>query len=153
MDKERRLQQLAQRLRAHGYRMTPQRMAVLRALLDSTRHPSAEEIYQAIHPAYPMISRSTVYKTLATLKELGEVLELEFSDGHNRYDAYLVHPHPHLLCRRCGRIDDYLLDDLPALTAAAAARSGYTGLSARLDFYGLCAACSQAPATAAERGA
>jgi Fur family peroxide stress response transcriptional regulator len=122
--------------------MTPQRMAVLRALLDSPYHPSAEEIYQAIHPAYPMISRSTVYKTLATLKALGEVLELEGRDGHNRYDAYRVQPHPHLFCRRCGRIDDYPLDDLSVLTAAAAARSGYTDLTARLDFYGLCAVCS-----------
>ncbi|MBX5493494.1 MAG: transcriptional repressor, partial [Chloroflexi bacterium] len=124
MDKERRLEELAGRLRERGYRMTPQRMAVLRALLESARHPSVEEMYRAIRPAYPMISRATVYKTIATLKELGEVLELEVSDGHHRYDGYRAEPHPHLFCRRCGRIEDCLLEGMGALTAEAAARPG-----------------------------
>jgi Fur family peroxide stress response transcriptional regulator len=137
------LKHLVGRLREHGYRMTPQRMAVLQALLRSDRHPSVEEIYREIQPAYPMMSLATVYKTIATLKELGEVLELEFSDGHNRYDGHTPQPHPHLVCRHCGRIEDYAMDELGQLMANAAARSGYRLLAVRLDFYGVCGECGE----------
>ena len=142
MEKELRLKQLVGRLREHGNRMTPQRMAVLAALLRSDSHPSVEQIYQEIQPAYPMMSLATVYKTVATLKELGEVLELEFSDGHNRYDAYVPQPHPHFVCRRCDRIEDYPVDELDQLMTRAATRSGYRLVSMRLDFYGICSECS-----------
>ena len=143
MDKETRFEQLVSRLREHGYRMTPQRMAVLQALLRSDGHPSVEELYREIQPAYPMVSLATVYKTVATLKAIDEVLELEFSDGHNRYDAHTPRPHPHLICRHCKRIEDFPLDDLSQLTANVAAQSGYRDLTVRLDFYGLCGECSR----------
>ncbi len=136
------MQQIVGRLRAHHYRLTPQRMAVLEALLRDARHPSAEEIYRELQPTYPMMSPATVYKTLATLKELGEVLELGFSDGHNRYDAYTPRSHPHLICRHCGRIEDYPLEEFDHLVARVAAQSGYRDLTARLDFLGVCRACS-----------
>jgi len=141
VDKKQRLKQLVRRLREGGYRMTPQRMAVLQELLRTDSHPSVEEIYRELQPAYPMMSRATVYKTVATLKEIGEVLELEFSDGHNRYDARTPQPHPHLICRRCDRIEDYPIDELDQLMAGAAARSRYRLLSMRLDFYGICGEC------------
>ena len=53
-----------------------------------------------------MMSRATVYKTLDTLKGAGEVLELEFREGPNRYDANMPSAHPHVVCTGCGRIDD-----------------------------------------------
>ena len=144
VDKAQRLTQLVDRMREHGYRMTPQRMAVLQELLRTDGHPSVEEIYRKLEPAYPMMSRATVYKTVATLKELGEVLELEFSDDHNHYDAYTPQPHPHLICRSCRRIEDYPVVDLGELTTQVAALSGYHALAPRLDFYGVCGDCSAA---------
>jgi Fur family peroxide stress response transcriptional regulator len=148
VDKEQRLKHLVNRLRAHGYRMTPQRMAVLQGLVRTDAHPSVEEIYRELQPTYPMMSIATVYKTVATLKELGEVLELEFSDGHNRYDAHMPQPHPHLICRRCTRIEDHPIDELDRLMTRVATRSGYHLLSMRLDFYGICGECTES-ATAA----
>jgi Fur family peroxide stress response transcriptional regulator len=145
---EPRLKHLVRRLRERGYRMTPQRMAVLQELLRTDGHPSVEEIYRELQPRYPMMSLATVYKTVATLKELGEVLELEFSDGHNRYDAHTPQPHAHLICRRCARIEDHPIEELDQLMASAAARSSYRLLSMRLDFYGICGECS-ASATSA----
>jgi len=142
VDKEQRLKQLVGRLREHGHRMTPQRMAVLQELLRTDRHPSVEEIYRALQPTYPMMSLATVYKTVATLKDLGEVLELEFSDGHNRYDAWMPQPHPHLICRDCNRIEDHPIDELDRLMTDAAMQSGYQLLSMRLDLYGICGQCS-----------
>ena len=59
-----------------------------------------------------MMSRATVYKTLDTLNAAGEVLELEFREGTNRYDANMPSAHPHVVCTGCGRIDDVRLDRL-----------------------------------------
>ena len=87
-------------------RLTPQRYAVVRALVQGGEHPSAEQLFHRVSDAYPMMSRATVYKTLDTLKAAGEVLELEFREGPNRYDANMPSAHPHVVCTGCGRIDD-----------------------------------------------
>jgi Fur family peroxide stress response transcriptional regulator len=136
-----RVEELVAVLRGKGHRLTPQRLAVLRVLVGSTDHPSVEQIYDEVHRQHPMISRATVYKTVETLKEMSQVLELEFSGTSNRYDGRRIEPHPHLVCRGCGGIRDL---ELPALTREAtevAERTGYELLGHRLDFYGLCPAC------------
>ena len=106
----------------------------------------APRVVSALTGARPhqtnQVSLATVYKTVATLKDLGEVLELKFSDGHNRYDAHMPQPHPHLICRDCNRIEDHPIDELDRLMTNAAIQSGYQLLSMRLDFYGICGQCS-----------
>jgi Fur family transcriptional regulator, peroxide stress response regulator len=81
-----RVNEIVGRLRERGHRLTPQRYAVVRALVEGGEHPSAEQLFH-VSNAYPMMSRATVYKTLDTLKDAGEVLELQFREGPNRYDA------------------------------------------------------------------
>lgn len=136
-----RVQALVAGLRAKGYRLTPQRLAVLRALVETADHPSVEQIYGRVRQDHPMISPATVYRTVETLKEMTEVLELEFSGASNRYDGRRAEPHPHLVCRGCGSIQDL---ELPALVREAtevAEKAGYELLGHRLDFYGLCPRC------------
>ncbi len=114
-DPELRFQQLVARLRGCDYRLTPQRIALLRLIAASEGHPSAAGLFEQIKAQFPTTSRATVYKTLNLLKELGEVLELGFSDDDNRYDGSRPYPHPHLICVRCRKIMDpqvSLLDDL-----------------------------------------
>ena len=138
---EGRAEELVTALRANGHRLTPQRLAVLRILADSSDHPSVEQIYDKVRRQYPMMSRATVYKTVETLKGMAQVLEMEFSGAGNRYDGRRVEPHPHLFCRGCGRIQDL---ELPALMREArevAEKTGYELLGHRLDFYGLCPEC------------
>ena len=79
-------------------------MAVLKILAESEQHPSVEQIYDRMKPDLPMTSLTTVYKTVALLKEMGEVLELGFSDDSNRYDGSRPYPHPHLICIKCRKI-------------------------------------------------
>lgn len=134
------------RLRDHGYRMTPQRLAIVRVLAKSEGHPSAEQIYRSLLLHYPMLSPATVYKTLDTLKQLGEVLELEFRDSPNRYDGSNPRPHPHLMCTECGALQDLELENLDATIADASKGSGYTDLRHRLDVYGRCPHCDTATA-------
>ena len=136
------MQEIVGRLRERGHRLTPQRYAVLRALVEGGEHPSAEQLFQRVCEDYPMMSPATVYKTLDTLKAAGEVLELEFRDGPNRYDANLPNAHPHVVCTRCGRIDDVMDERLDPSVAEVAAQTGYQVRGYRLDFYGLCPSCA-----------
>ena len=107
-----RVDEIVGRLRERGHRLTPQRYAVVRATVEGGEHPSAEQLFHRVSDAYPMMSRATVYKTLDTLKAAGEVLELEFREGPNRYDANIPSAQPHVVCTGCGRIDDVRLDRL-----------------------------------------
>jgi len=136
-----RLDELIARLKEQDYRITPQRLAVLKILLDSSGHPSAEHIYDRIKAEFPTTSLATVYKTIATLKEMGQVLELGFADGSNRYDGNRPRPHTHLICLRCGEIADAEIADLEILPEQVARRAGFRLVSHRFDIYGLCPRC------------
>ena len=136
-----RLQELIQKLRERGHRLTPQRMAVLRILAVSEGHPSVEQIYDQVKVDFPMTSLGTIYKTVSLLKEMGEVLELGFSDDSNRYDGNKPYPHPHLVCIRCKCIVDPDVPGLGALPQEVGDSTGYTIVSHRLEFYGICPSC------------
>ena len=138
---EERFRELKGRFRQRGYRLTPQRIALLQLLSRSAVHPSAVWLHEQIREQLPTTSLATVYKTLAVLKELGEVLELEFSHADNRYDGRKPYPHPHLICTRCRKIVDGDVDLSEAVEEEVSDFSGYQISSRRLDFYGLCADC------------
>lgn len=140
-DPESRFQQLVAKLKGRDYRLTPQRAALLRLIAVSEGHPSASHLYEQIQAQFPTTSPATVYKTLHLLKELGEVLELGFSNDDNRYDGNKPYPHPHLICLRCRKITDPQVSLVNDLTQEVAQLTGYQVLSHRLDFYGLCPDC------------
>jgi Fur family peroxide stress response transcriptional regulator len=142
-DPEARLDELTTRLRERGHRLTPQRMAVLKILSANEGHPSVEQIYERVKVDFPMTSLATVYKTVTVLKEMGEVLELGFSDGGNRYDGIRPYPHPHLICTKCKNIVDPQVATLSELRREVAQSTGYQIVSHRLDFFGICPQCQE----------
>lgn len=142
-DPNSRLEELTQKLRQRGYRLTPQRMAVLKILANSDGHPSVEQIYDQVKVDFPMTSLGTVYKTITMLKDIGEILELGFSSEGNRYDGNRPYPHPHLICVRCKKIIDPEIDTLGILPQQVAERTGYRIVNHRLDFYGVCPQCQE----------
>ncbi len=131
------------KLRESGQRITPQRIAILEILAKSEGHPSVEEIYKVVAKDFPTTSLATIYKTVTLLKELGEVLELEFSQGSNRYDGSKPFPHPHVVCTNCKKIIDPDLESLGAMTAEVSQQTGFKVAYHRLDFYGLCPECQK----------
>ncbi len=133
-----RLAAVIHRLREQGYRLTPQRMAIVQAVLESPDHPSAEEIYQQVSAVFPMISLATVYKTLEVLKDLGEVVELPV-EGRTRYDGNLQ-PHIHLICERCHTVIDWS-DGAISFPEESIAASGFHPHHYRLEVHGLCPRC------------
>jgi Fur family peroxide stress response transcriptional regulator len=142
-DHEARCEELISQLRHSGHRITPQRLAILRVLAASDGHPSAEAIYTQVVRDFPTTSLATVYKTIAVLKEMGQVLELGFSNDDNRYDGNRPYPHPHLICIRCRKITDPEVRLVGDLTQEVAQQTGYRVINHRLDFYGLCPDCQQ----------
>jgi Fur family peroxide stress response transcriptional regulator len=135
-----RLEHLLQELRRRGCRLTPQRVAILRAVLRSDEHPTAEQIYTQVREEFPMTSLATVYNTLGLLKEMGAVLELGLG-GSNRYDGLRPEPHPHLICTRCHTILDADLPEVQHLGEAVSLTTGFLVKGHRLDFFGICPQC------------
>ncbi len=131
------------KLRERDFRITPQRLAILRILAASQRHPSVDEIYKEVRAEFPTTSLATVYKTIALLKELNEVLELGFPDGSNRYDGSNPSPHPHAICVKCKKVMDPELVNIDALSEEMSRKTGYKIYHHRLDFFGLCPECQE----------
>jgi len=141
LDVKRRMDQMVSKLREHDFRITPQRLAVLRILAGSEEHPSVEKVYETVRREFPTTSIATIYKTVHLLKQINEVLELGFPDGSNRYDGNKPFPHPHVICVRCKKIIDPDLESLKDMTAEVADETGFDILTHRLDFFGICGDC------------
>jgi Fe2+ or Zn2+ uptake regulation protein len=84
---------LADTLRGRGFRLTPQRLAVIRAFA-AGRHPSAEEVHTALARDWPSMSLAPVYNPIALLKAPGLILEIDFGSRNNRYDSTSSSPIP-----------------------------------------------------------
>jgi Fur family peroxide stress response transcriptional regulator len=140
-DPQRRLDQMLAKLKTRDFRITPQRLAILKVLAASDDHPSVERIYEHMKEKFATTSLATIYKTVMLLKQLHEVLELGFADGSNRYDGNKPFPHPHIICIRCKRITDPDLGIMPQLAAEASQKTGYKIVDHRLDFFGICPTC------------
>ena len=127
-------------LRKHGYKATPQRIAILKVLMERHDHPRADDIYEQVKHEFPTISRATVYNTLQIFIEAGMLQELAFYDDKTRFDANMQ-PHINLICSQCGRIDDIVDDDLSTLVTRIIQHTRFHLQSQRIDFYGLCQKC------------
>ena len=138
-----RIDQMLSKLKDHDFRITPQRLAVLKVLAASDGHPTVERIYETVRTEFPTTSIATIYKTVNLLKQINEVLELGFADGSNRYDGNKPYPHPHVVCTQCKKIIDPDLGSLKDMTKEVVAETGFQILTHRVDFFGLCRECQQ----------
>jgi len=132
--------ELIAKLREHDFRLTPQRVELVRLIAASEGHPSAAQLYERIKVQFPTMSQATVYKTLVLLKEMNQVLEIDLRDD-SHYDGNRPQPHPHLICMKCNKIVDGEVSlDQEALRKLEQV-SGYTILRPQITLYGLCPDC------------
>jgi len=132
---------LPQTLRDQGYRLTPQRLMVLKAIEESPDHVSAEEIHAKARLQYPYLNISTVYRTLDLLKEKGLVAETDLGGGRFLYHPVGKAQHHHLVCRKCGSVRDIDIDALDELRKELKNRYGFNAELGHIAIFGTCAAC------------
>ena len=130
------------RARCHeaGLKVTPQRMAVYKALMETDEHPSAEMVFRQVRRTYPNISLDTVNRTLLTLSEIGAALIVEGSGDAKRFDANLGN-HQHFKCVRCRRIVDFHYEPFDRIAVPENLTGGFTVLRTTVCVEGLCNRC------------
>jgi Fur family peroxide stress response transcriptional regulator len=137
-----RFDELVAALKERHYRLTPQRVELVRLIASSEGHPSASQLHARIKRRFPTMSPATVYKTLALFKDMGQVLEIDLRDD-SHYDGNRPQPHPHLICIKCNKIIDGEVDFDPSAIRKLERASGYRILRSQVSFYGLCPECKQ----------
>jgi Fur family peroxide stress response transcriptional regulator len=135
-----RLGEFAARCRAGGLAVTPQRLAIIEALLASTDHPRAEEIFAGVRRRHPHISLATVHRTLETLCRIGEARKVTLLHDSARYDGNLA-PHHHVVCVNCRRIRDIEISGLGRVLDYHAALEGFEPLGWSVEVRALCDIC------------
>jgi Fe2+ or Zn2+ uptake regulation protein len=139
------VEELTERFRAAGLRMTPQRQVIFRLLHGNDEHPTVESLHEAARGEMPTISLKTVYQTVHDLESMGEVALLDLGTGSVRVDPNVDHRHQHLICTRCNKVRDVVVDvgDLPL---PAGGRTGFTVEDVEVQFRGVCDECARVSA-------
>ncbi len=143
-DSDARIQRFADFLTRSGLKATRQRERIVRAFFAAGRHLSAEELYHRIRTEDPGIGLVTVYRTLKLLREAGLATGRQFGDAYTRFDPNPAdRPHDHLICTRCGKIQEFADTNLHALREKVARSRGFTVTEHRLELYGFCRDCAR----------
>lgn len=133
---------LLERLRARGWRVTPQRRAVVHALDGEHVHRTADQVHAAARALVPEVSLATVYNTLNELVAMGEISAIHMGDGSARYDPKVGPDHHHLVCDGCGRIFDVEPDGVEQVVLPTAQQHGMRIEAVEITFRGRCVDCS-----------
>ena len=134
---------LSERLASRGWRITPQRRSVLRALEGEHVHLSAEQILANARRVVPEVSLATVYNTLNELVGMGEITEVRLSNGTTRYDPKIGPDHHHLVCDECGLIFDVEPLGVDGLVLPPVQSYGMSVESVEVVFRGRCSNCAE----------
>jgi len=142
---EQRIKRIKKKLHAKSFKLTPQREATLRVLLEhEAGHLSAEEVFLLVKDQAPEIGLATVYRTLELLSELEIVDKINFGDGVSRFDLRkegAKHFHHHLVCTECGSVEEIIDDLLKDVEKEIEKNWGFQVENHRLTFHGICKQC------------
>ncbi len=123
----------------HGIRPSAQRVAVMGFLIENRTHPTVEQIYSALAPMIPTLSKTTVYNTLKILESRGAIQAIDIDPVCERFDAD-TSVHGHAYCRVCGSVSDVWIKDNKFV--AKNAPDGMSVDSVQLLYKGICVDCS-----------
>jgi Fur family peroxide stress response transcriptional regulator len=134
--------QIAERLREWGVRVTPQRLAIAEAVLNSEDHPSVQQIFERVRDHFPSMTLATIYSTLDVLEKSGLIQELPFPQ-FSRYESNMD-PHVNLVCIQCGNVIDSIVgqDAVVRLRDQISGQANFRVAWQRVDFHGWCRRCS-----------
>lgn len=139
---------LKEKLKETGFKITPQRRAIIETLLKhKDKHLSSEEIYDLVRVDCPEIGLATVYRTMQLLDDVGVISKLNLDDGCIRYEICLdkedSHNHHHLICKNCSKIIEVKEDLLDSIERQIQETYKFEIMDHDLKFYGLCEDCSK----------
>jgi Fur family peroxide stress response transcriptional regulator len=129
------LKKFREKLKEEGFKVTPQRIEVVNALVELD-HPTAKEIKQLIEDRYPMISPSTIYGTLDLLEEMGELIPIQ-EGGETKYDLS-PEVHPHFICEENGEVRDIDDPEVERKLRELLEECSFEASRIELNFYGRC---------------
>lgn len=129
-------------LRKAGLKVTLPRMKILEMLETSeTRHLSAEDVYKSLLESGEEIGLATVYRVLTQFESAGLVTRHHFEGGHSMFELNEGDHHDHILCVKCGRVDEFVDDVIEQRQRQIARDAGYEITDHSLYIYGICEAC------------
>ncbi len=129
-------------LREAGLRCTAQREAIVRVLLETQGHFSADGLHRKLMEEGLEVSRSTVYRTVSRLQENGLISEVFRSEGRAHYEKAGTH-HDHLMCVRCGKVMEFREEAIEEMQREVCQRFGFQPYDHRLRITGLCRECRE----------
>lgn len=133
-----------QELRKAGLKVTLPRVKILQILENSeTKHLSAEDVYKALIEADEDVGLATVYRVLTQFETAGLVIRHHFEGGHSVFELDSVDHHDHLVCNKCGRVEEFFDEVIEEQQEKIATKFGFKITDHSLYLYGLCASCQK----------
>ena len=130
-------------LRETGHKMTPQRMMILTSLRHAPGHLTAAAIFERVKAEYPYVDISTVYRTLAVLKDMHLIAETDMGVGDATFEWVGAERHHHLICRKCNGVTQLDHRYLVEVGSRIAQDLGFRADLDHFAIFGLCAACQR----------
>ncbi|HIG62724.1 MAG TPA: ferric iron uptake transcriptional regulator [Gammaproteobacteria bacterium] len=131
-----------QELKDVGLKITHPRIKIMRILLTSeVRHVSAEDVYRLLLGNNEEVGLATVYRVLTQFESAGLVTRHHFEGGHSVFELSPEHHHDHIVCIKCGHVEEFADPDIEARQSEIAKRLGFELTDHDLNMYGICADC------------
>ncbi len=130
-----------QLIRQRGFRVTPQRRAILQAIIQGGGHSSLEKVYQRVQASLPGINLATVYRDLNFLCELRILVAADVGGRNWVFELAGEVPHHHLVCRKCGKVERIEQEEVQGLVDRIAAEHEFFIDMDHMALFGLCREC------------
>lgn len=130
-------------LKKLGFKITMPRMKILKILEQQEGHHfSAEEVYRILKTAGDDVGLATVYRVLTQFESAGLVTRHNFEGGFSVFELNQGEHHDHLVCVKCGHVEEFIDDLIEQRQCEIAEKSGYQMTDHSLNIYGICAKCA-----------
>lgn len=131
-------------LKKVGLKATLPRLKILAILEENQdRHMSAEDVYKALLDSDEDVGLATVYRVLTQFEQADILNRHHFAEGHSVFELNHGEHHDHILCTKCGRVEEFVDEVIEERQNAIAARAGFEITNHSLYLYGLCPDCQK----------
>lgn len=135
---------IIQQIKGKGFKITPQRRAIIEALLIPDKPPTAKDVLEIVRDKHPEVSLDTVYRNLNLLSDIGCIMQINLKNSEkSRFEILKHHHHHHLICLGCGEavcLEKCMLDKHMGVLK----EKGYQIVGHAFEIYGYCPSCSSA---------